>query len=42
MATEVSERKREEIRVLADAWHKALLHVIDESQKRAGEAQTSP
>jgi hypothetical protein len=38
----VSERKREEIRALAEAWHKALVHVMSENERRTKEAQTNP
>jgi len=40
LTTEVSERKREEIRALAEAWHKALVHVVSENERRARETQT--
>jgi len=34
----VSERKREEIRALAEAWHKALVRVMSENERRAKES----
>jgi hypothetical protein len=37
LATQVNERKREEIRALAEAWHKALVHVVNENERRAKE-----
>ena len=41
MTAEVSERKREEIRALAEAWHKALVHVMSENGKRTRETKTA-
>jgi len=37
---DVSERKREEIRALAEAWHKALVHVMSENVKKTRETKT--
>jgi hypothetical protein len=39
---EVSERKKEEIRALAEAGHKALVRVMSENEGRAKEARTNP
>ena len=40
MTGDVSERKREEIRALAEAWHKALVHVMSENVKKTRETKS--
>ena len=42
MTSKVSERKREEIRALAEAWHKALVHVVSENERKIKETETNP
>jgi len=37
----VSERKKEEIKALAEAWHKALVHLMGENERKAKETKSA-